>query len=317
MSGLPGLSLGECLCSCRAEYLQGARLEQRVGGEMLQPQQEALEPVADRIPKPPGTPIDDTGDAPADHLGWEAVLLVMLDGAHDRTEPVAVGAAAGLPGVQAVAHERGGGVSRLDKTDTDPERLQLHAERLAHRLDRILAGAVDALERDRVQPGKRPKVDDRAEALPAHLRNDLPAQPVQTPEVDVEEVLALFRGGFIDGAGDSDARIVHQDIDALFSADDLENGGPHRLLAADIHSRVPDPPIEGARGSDGLHAQTIDPVPRLRQAFCRGLPEAAARARNDDDLLPRIATHAKTPSNRRLIPASPFGARPHASQALA
>ena len=102
---------------------------------------------------------------------------------------------------------------RLDQDHVDAEGLDLEAQRVGDRLDRVLGRVVEAAAREDELPAHRGQVDDLAPALPAHPGQHELAQAHEAEHVGLELVAHLVHRDRLDRAGLAVAGVVDEHAD--------------------------------------------------------------------------------------------------------
>ena len=159
-------------------------------------------------------------------FGAHTGLLVVLhhgDGARDAAviDNVAVAALAPCGG------EAGGNVTRHDNADLDAEGTHLACERERIRAHGGLGGRVVRLKRNGDRRGNGAHVHDAAAALLPHDGQDCTVHVHHAEKVHIKLPPGLLRRRELDRAGDAEARIVDENVDAPLAAQNLRHGGVH------------------------------------------------------------------------------------------
>ena len=201
------------------------------------------------------------------------VVLHHSDGAGDATVVHVVAAAAFAPR----GGEAGGDVARHDDADLDAEGTHLACECERIRAHGGLGGRVVGLKRNGDGRRDGAHVHDAAAALLPHDGQHCVVHVHHAEEVHIELTPGLLRRRELDRAGDAEARVVDQNVDAPLAAQDLGHGGVDLRLIRHIrlqmrHARLR---VFGA-AAELIHVQTA-----VAQRAC-GV-EADARAAAGDD----------------------------------
>ena len=114
----------------------------------------------------------------------------------------------------------------------------------------------------------------------ARMRDNGAVHAHHAEKVRVEQALGIGRVRKLDGTGDTEAGIVHDDIDLPLGVHDLLHGGAHLRLVRDVGADVVQP----------LHArlaarELIDGVPRPAQGESGGFPDTGGTPGDNGNFL--------------------------------
>ena len=99
--------------------------------------------------------------------------------------------------------------------------------------------------------------------LAPHVRDDGACHPDQPEEVRLEDRPRLVEGAlFRAGGGDTEARIVDEEVDASLQTDQLLDGSLHRGVARDVEGQHLERPLTHLGSSP---AGAVDPVTSRRE----------------------------------------------------
>ena len=129
--------------------------------------------------------------------------------------------------------------ARLDDRDADPEALDLEAQRVRDRLDRVLGGVVDPAAGEHEPPAHRADVDDPPVMLAPHPRQHQLAHPDEAEHVRLELAADLLHRDVLDRPGLAVAGVVHERANRALVLLDAGDGGPHRLLVCHVKRQQP------------------------------------------------------------------------------
>ena len=239
-------------------------------------------------------------------IGWVEVA------AHVIAEPQAafdirrIGRCGTLPPDQVLIPNAGCKGPRLDQHDADAERVRLNADCFAPPLKRMLGGAVGLNHRCCQQPCDRRQHDDVSRVLPAHHRQDSFGHGDVAKEVGLEIKPDLGERQILGKAGDGEAGVVYQDINAAILAHHLLNEGIQSIKFRNVECTIIESGagvlcgfierlalMEAVHGCD--HAEA-----GKRHVNSREQPKAARTARNYGDLL----IHSDVSCNRTSVAGS-------------
>ncbi len=120
-------------------------------------------------------------------------------------------------GLHDVRVERRLRVRRLDDRDPDAPRAELMVERFRIAFHRVLGCGIERLYGIGRKPSTEPMLMMRPLPCASHVRHDGARHPDQPEEVRIEDRPGLIeRALFCSGGGDTEARVVHKQIDAAF-----------------------------------------------------------------------------------------------------
>lgn len=123
-------------------------------------------------------------------------------------------------------------------------------------------------------PRNGAEVHNAAPPRRAHMRDNGAVHAHHAEKVRVEQALGIGRVRKLDGTGDAESGVVHDDIDLPLGVHDLLHGGAHLRLVRDVGADVVQP----------LHArlaarELIDGVPRPAQGESGGFPDTGGTPR--------------------------------------
>lgn len=229
-------------------------------------------------------PERDLGNVSARLGGIHAGLLVVLH-ARDRAGNAAAVNVVALTDLAPRGGEAGVDVTGHDGADGDAEGTQLVGKRHGVGVDGSLGGRVIRLKGngDRGRHGAE-IYDPAATGLPHD--GDYGAVHVHHAEkVDVEEGLGIGGGGELNGTGDAEACVVHENVNTAFGIHDLRYGSADGVLGGDVCCDVMQP-LHALRAAGKFVNGTAGGL----QGEGGGLADAGSPAGDNSDLI-----HEKVP----------------------
>ena len=226
------------------------------------------------------------GDVAAHLGGIHAGLLVMLHPLHAAADAALIDLIA-VDDLLSGGGEAGSDIPRHDGAHGDAEGPQLVGQGHGIGVDGGLSGAVIRLEGDGHWGGHTADVDDAAPSLLPQDGDHAAVHPHHAEKQGVEQPLGLLGVGELDGAGDTEARVVHHQVDAALRRHHLIHGGAQRLLPGDVRHDVGD-----VRHAFRPAAQLIDGPAALPQGQRRGAADPGGASGDDSDFF----IHGASPS---------------------
>ena len=145
-------------------------------------------------------------------------------------------------------------------------------ERFRITFDRMLGRGIERPVRHRQETKHGADVDDAATPLASHMGHDRARHPYDPEEVRIENRLGLFdRAFFRSAGGDTEAGVVHEQVDAAFQAHHFPDGGFDRFIARHVEGQH----RERSLARLGLpSAGAVDLVASRREPLRRGFTDA-------------------------------------------
>ena len=139
-----------------------------------------------------------------------------------------------------------------------------------------LLAAYKRHERGRDQAQDRADVDDPAAALLAHLRQHGAGHADRAEEIGLEQRASLLDRALLRRAGDAEARVVDQHVDAAGSVEHLAHRAGHRLIVGDVE-RQEHHSVRASRPAVALRLvpYTVNPAPTSARAAASPIPDDA------------------------------------------
>ena len=135
-------------------------------------------------------------------------------------------------------------VGGLDDRDPDASCAQLVIERLRIAFDRMLGCGIERPVRHRQETKHRTDVDDAAVSLASHVRHDGTSHADEPKEVGLKNRLCLVdRTLFCSGGRNTEAGVVHEQVDAAFLANEFLHGGFDRFIAGHVEGQHGERPL--------------------------------------------------------------------------
>ena len=172
-----------------------------------------------------------------------------------------------------------------DGADGDAEGTQLVGKRHGVGVDGSLGGRVIRLKGNGDRGRHGAEIYDPAAAGLPHDGDHGAVHVHHAEKVDVEEGLGIGGGGELNGAGDAEACVVHENVNAAFGIHDLRYGSADGVLGGDVCCDVMQP-LHALRAAGKFINGTAGGL----QGKGGGLADAGSSAGDNSDLI-----HAKVP----------------------
>src|SRR5213594_1055918 len=141
-------------------------------------------------------------------------------------------------GLQEVRVELRLRICGLDDRYPDAPRAQLMVERFRIAFDRVLGRGIKRHVRCRQEAQHGTDIDDATAPLEPHVRHNGSRHPHDPEEVRIENRSRLLDGAlFRSGGGDTEARVVHEQVDSALRAQHFPDGGLDGFIASHVEGQ--------------------------------------------------------------------------------